>query len=251
MLTSQRKKYLMDLLEKDRQLVAKKLSEELGVSEDTIRRDLREMAREGMLQRVHGGALPLSPALVDFNQRESIAADEKRAIGQAAAGMIVPGQIVFVDGGTTTAQLIRYLPASLVATIVTHSPSIAMALGGHEHIEVILLGGRFYRHSLVAVGAATVNAIMQIRADCYFMGASSLHPEAGLSTGDYEEAAVKHAMSVQAGKTILLASSEKLDAVSPYQIMPARALDTIVVAKNTEADLLAPYTAMQVEVVYA
>jgi DeoR/GlpR family transcriptional regulator of sugar metabolism len=219
MLTSQRKNYLMEVLRRDGQIVATKLSAELGVSEDTIRRDLREMAKEGLLQRVHGGALPASPAMGDFSTRQQIAPGDKAVIGRAAAAMVQPGQVVFVDGGTTCAQLVRALPRELRATVVTHSPSIAMELMDHPEIEVIMLGGRLFRHSIVGIGATTLEAIAQIRADIYFMGVTSLHPELGLSTGNYEEACVKRALCKAAAETIVLASSEKLATASPYRIV--------------------------------
>src|SRR6185369_2446096 len=105
MLASQRKDYLLQVLQTQGQIVAKDLSQELQLSEDTIRRDLRELAAEGRLQRVHGGALPSSPAVVDFAGRQQLAPDEKLAIGRAAAKMIRPGQVVILDGGTTTLQV--------------------------------------------------------------------------------------------------------------------------------------------------
>src|SRR5205814_1642227 len=114
------------------------------------------------------------------------------------------------DGGTTSAQLVRHLPAQLKATVVTHSPSVAVDLVAHPNIDVIMLGGRLFKHSVVGVGAATIEAIGQIRADLYFMGVCSLHPDVGLSTGDFEEACVKRALSRAAAETIVLASSEKL-----------------------------------------
>src|SRR5579859_5323127 len=128
MLTSQRKEYLLDLLRKTGQIVAKSVSQELGLSEDTIRRDLRDLAAEGRLQRVHGGALPASPAVASLEIREQVSIDGKAAIGRAAAGMIRPGQLVMLDGGTTAIQIARHLPADLAATIVTHSPAVAMEL---------------------------------------------------------------------------------------------------------------------------
>lgn len=151
------------------------------------------MAREGLLVRVHGGALPASSALGDFAARSQIANADKIAIGRAAARLVRPGQVVFVDGGTTSAQVVRHLPAELRATIVTHSPSVAVELVAHPNIEVIMLGGRLFRHSVVSVGAATLEAIGKVRADLYLMGVSSVHPKAGLSTGDFEEACVKRA----------------------------------------------------------
>ncbi|NHZ41998.1 DeoR/GlpR family DNA-binding transcription regulator [Massilia aquatica] len=251
MLTTQRKQYLMDLLRRDGQVVAKAVSEALGLSEDTIRRDLRELAREGLLQRVHGGALPAmpaSPALADFGARERISQDAKAAIGRAAAALVVPGQVLLVDGGTTSGHLVRSLAPDLRATVVTHSPSVALALLGHERIEVIMLGGRLYRHSVVGVGAATLEAIGQVRADLCFLGVSSIDPEAGLSTGDFEEAAVKRAMWRAAAHTVVLASPEKLATSSPFRIAGADEIGAIVVAHGTDEGLLARYRALGVGV---
>ena len=101
MLTTHRKQQILSILKLQGQVIAKEVSQDMGVSEDTIRRDLREMAQEGLLQRVHGGALPASPAIVDFAGRELITADGKVAIGRAAAKLIQPGQVVMLDGGTT------------------------------------------------------------------------------------------------------------------------------------------------------
>jgi DeoR/GlpR family transcriptional regulator of sugar metabolism len=241
MLTSKRKQFLMDALRRDGQLVAKALCEELAVSEDTIRRDLREMARDGLLLRVHGGALPLSPAMGDFAARTQIAQADKIAIGRAAAQLVRPGQVVFVDGGTTCTQLVRHLAPDLKATIVTHSPSIAVELVGHEGIDVIMLGGRLFRHSVVGVGASTVEAIGKMHADLYFMGVCSLHPKAGLSTGDFEEAGVKRALCQAAAETIVLASSEKLATAAPFKIVGLSDIDGIVALRSTARAILAPY----------
>jgi DeoR/GlpR family transcriptional regulator of sugar metabolism len=140
MLTRQRKDDILRRVKEEGRIVAKALSRELGLSEDTIRRDLRELAADGLLQRVHGGALPASPA---------IATASKSAIGRAAAAMVRPGQIVFLDGGTTTAQMARHLPANLEATVVTHSPTVATELINHPGVTVELVGGRLFKHSVV------------------------------------------------------------------------------------------------------
>lgn len=111
--------------------------------------------------------------------------------------MILPGQVAIVDGGTTSAELVKQLPLSLQATIVTHSPSVAVGLVDHPQIEVILIGGRLFKHSIVTVGAAAVEAMSHIRADLYFMGVTGVHPTAGLSTGDLEEAYIKRALAAR------------------------------------------------------
>ena len=240
-LTTHRKQHILGLLRQSGQVIARELSQELGISEDTIRRDLRELAAEGLLQRVHGGALPASPALGDFSARTAVATDEKRMIGRAASAMVQPGQVVILDGGTTALQIARHLSPTLKATVVTHSPTIATELVAHPLVEVILIGGRLFKHSVVAVGAPAIEAISRIRADTYFMGVTGIHPEFGLTTGDFEEAHVKRALSASAAETIVLASPEKLNAVSPYLIAPLGEIAGMIVAASTKRKTLAPF----------
>ncbi|MFM0165359.1 DeoR/GlpR family DNA-binding transcription regulator [Paraburkholderia sediminicola] len=251
MLTSQRKQLILEALKRDGQVIAKALSVEFDVSEDTIRRDLRELAVEGQLQRVHGGALPASPAVVDLAGRERIESASKAAIGRAAAGMIARGQIAFIDGGTTAVQLARHLPRDLRATIVTHSPSIAVELAEHSALEVIMIGGRLFRHSMVNVGAAAMEALSHIRADLYFMGVTGIHPQAGLSTGDMEEAYIKRALAEHAAETVVLASTEKFNAASAYKIADVTAASTLVVERNTPEAHTAPFEALGITILRA
>ena len=232
MLTKHRKQHILGVLKRDGQVIAKAISSDLGLSEDTIRRDLRELAQEGRLQRVHGGALPASPAIVDFAGRQEISTDAKKSIGRAAAKMILPGQLVILDGGTTTSELARNLPSDLKVTIVTHSPTIAVILADHPLTEVIVLGGRLFKHSVVAVGAETIEAISRFNADTYFMGVTGIHPEAGATTGDHEESQVKRALSAASAETIVLASAEKLNAASPYRIVPIGAVSGLITERD-------------------
>lgn len=235
MLTAQRKQFILQRLAADGQVIAKDLAQEIGTSEDTVRRDLRELAQAGKLQRVHGGALPASVAVGDLQVRAQVSTDEKVALGRAGAAMIRPGQVVILDGGTTTLQLARQLDPSLRATLVTHSPNVAVALAAHPLIDIIVLGGHLFRHSMVNVGASVIDAASRLRADLYFMGATGVHPEAGLSTGDAEEAAVKRALHERAAETVVLASAEKLMAASPFVITPLREVSSVVVPDGTAA----------------
>ena len=249
MLTSQRKQLLLQRLKQDGQIVAKQLSREWGTSEDTIRRDLRELAREGLLQRVHGGAMPFSAAVADFQKRESVSIEEKAQLGRLGAKLIQPGQVVLIDGGTTCTQLVRALPLDLCATVITHSPSIAAELAAHERIEVIVLGGRVYRHSMVCVGASTIAAANSIRADIYFMGATGVHAVEGLSTGDFEEANLKRALHARAADTMVLASPEKIGAVSNFHIVPAAEISCLMVSASSPSGREAEWSPRGVQVV--
>lgn len=251
MLTKQRKQHILGKLRRDGQIVATSLSTELGLSEDTIRRDLRALAAQGLLQRVHGGALPASPALGDFAKRSTLQNSGKLTIARAAANMVRPGQVIFVDGGTTCQKLAELLPPDLKATVVTHSPTIAVALVSHPHVQVVLIGGLLFKHSVVAVGAAALDAIRLVHADVYFMGASGIHVQRGLCTGDMEEAHIKRALMAQAAQTWVLASAEKLNAASPCLIAPCAAAAGIIVERGTSAHDIAAFEAIGLMVVRA
>ena len=228
MLTRERKALLLDRLSVEGRLVAATLAVELQVSEDTIRRDLRELAAEGRLTRVHGGALPASPTHRPLAERGAMQTEAKARLGRRGAKLIRPGQIVILDGGTTHLALIQALPRDLSATIVTHSPTIAAALEPFERVDVILIGGTLLRLSMVALGAATAEAFGRISADLLFLGVTGVHPEAGLTTGHPEEAALKARLIRSAAETVVLATPDKVGATSPFQIAPLASVTTLV-----------------------
>jgi DeoR/GlpR family transcriptional regulator of sugar metabolism len=249
MLTSQRKQLILEKLGAEGQVQSKALSIFFDVSEDTIRRDLRELAAEGRLQRVHGGALPSSSAVAPFAERQSVKMDAKRRVARKGAQLISSGQVVIVDGGTTTSELITFFPPDLRITVVTHSPSIALGLVDHPSIEVILIGGRLYKHSIVAVGAAAIEGIENIHADLFFMGVTGIHPEAGLTTGDFEEACIKRAFSGRAAETVVLASPEKINTASSFVIGDVSSVNTIIVEDNTDNEWIRAVSEKGVSVV--
>ncbi len=251
MLTTERKALILDRLGKDGRVVAKEISQALNLSEDTIRRDLRELAAEGLLQRVHGGALPASGALADLKTRRKMAVGDKAAIARAAAAMVEAGQTVFLDGGTSAVAVAQALPFDLEITVVTHSPDVAVALSDHPGVGIELIGGRLYRHSNVAVGAVALEGIRQIRADVYFMGVTGIHAEHGLTTGDREEAAIKRAISERSGETYVLASREKLGAVSACTVIALDGIDGIIVERNSTGEALEAIEARGVPVIRA
>ena len=189
-----------------------------------MRRDLRELAAAGLCQRVYGGALPASPAVADYPTRRHVAPDSKDRVAAAAAHLVRPGSTAIIDGGTTALAVVGHLPRDLRATVVTHSPTIAVALADHADVEVQILGGRLFRHSMVANGAATVEAVQNV----FLLGVTGVHHDAGLTTGDAEDAAVKRALSRRAAETYVLASEEKIGAASRFVVLPLAEVAGIV-----------------------
>ena len=236
---AERQALLIARLHEEGRVIARELAEELGVSDDSIRRDLRELAAAGQCQRVYGGAVPVSRALLDYRARAAVEPESKRRIAARAAQLIRPGDRVILDGGTTTLAVTRALPPDLRATVITHSPTIAAALIDHPTIEILLLGGRIYKHSAVACGAATAEAARSVTADLFLLGVTGVHHEHGLTTGDIEDAAMKRTLAGQAADTYVLASSEKIGAVSPYKVLDLDAITAILTdAQGGALDLL-------------
>jgi DeoR/GlpR family transcriptional regulator of sugar metabolism len=233
MLTEQRRREILARLKRDGRIVAKQMSSELNLSEDTIRRDLRDLAAEGLLTRVHGGALPASPTIANLAGRRGMASGEKQALARAGAKLVEAGQTVFIDGGTTNLELVRSLSRDIDITIITHSPTIASALEGHR-AAVILIGGTLYKHSMVAVGAAAIADIARVRADLCFIGLTGLHPGEGGTTGDFEEAAVKRAILARSAEAAVLLTSEKIGAVSAHAVCALDRLATLVVPAGAQ-----------------
>jgi DeoR/GlpR family transcriptional regulator of sugar metabolism len=220
MLAAERRDFLLARLRADGKVVAKDIAAEIGIAEDSIRRDLRELAAAGLCQRVYGGALPAAPAAADYATRATVEAESKRRVAVAAAALIQPGNTVLLDGGTTALALAAALPPDLSATIVTHSPTVAAALVNHPTVDVYVLGGRLFKHSAVACGAAAVEAAGRVNADLFFLGVTGVHHRAGLTTGDPDEAAMKRALAARAAETYVLASAEKVGAASPFSVLP-------------------------------
>ena len=235
MLAAERQALLLERLARDGKVVAKEIAAELGLSDDSVRRDLRELAAAGLCQRVYGGALPVSPALAHYADRTRVAPASKDRVAARAALLIVPGSTVILDGGTTTLAVVHALPPALTCTVVTHSPTIAAALVPHEGVEVFLLGGRLFKHSAVTCGAAAVEAAQAITADLFLLGVTGVHPSAGLTTGDVEEAAMKRALAGRAADTYVLASAEKIGVASPYRVLGFGEIAGIVVDTADDA----------------
>jgi DeoR/GlpR family transcriptional regulator of sugar metabolism len=120
------------------------------------------------------------------------------------------------------------LPHGLRATVVTHSPTVAVALVDHPELEIYLLGGRLFKHSVVTCGAAAGEAAQTVTADLFLLGVTGVHHDTGLTTGDADEAAMKRTLARRAADTFVLASAEKIGAASPFTVLPLSAVSGII-----------------------
>jgi DeoR/GlpR family transcriptional regulator of sugar metabolism len=247
----ERRDLLLERLRRDGRVIAKDVAAELGLSEDSVRRDLREMAAAGLCQRVYGGAVPASPAVADYATRQGVAVASKARVAAAAAALVQQGDTVILDGGTTALAVAHALPRDLGATIVTHSPTVAAALVDHPTVEVYVLGGRLFKHSAVTSGAAAVEAAEAVHADLFLLGVTGVHPDSGLTTGDADEAAMKRALSRRAADTYVLASTEKMGAASRFSVLPLTTVAGVVTDAPAEDEVVARLVRMGVLIVSA
>ena len=187
------------------------LAEDLRVTPETIRRDLTELERRGILRRVHGGAMPVErfqgePAL---DEKAGVMSAEKRRIAKAALPFLPPAGTILLDAGTTTAELAVLLPERPL-TVITNGLPVAPALASRRELEVHLLGGRVRGRTMAAVGGRTVRALADLRVDVAFVATNGLSATRGLSTHDTAEAETKDAMIAVADRVVLLCDHTKL-----------------------------------------
>jgi DeoR/GlpR family transcriptional regulator of sugar metabolism len=229
MLAAERRDLLVTRLHRDGKLVARDLAAELSLSEDVVRRDLRDLAAAGLCLRVYGGALPVSPVAGSTHARRSgLAPESKRRVAARAAYLIAPGSTVILDGDTTGAAIAEALRPDLTATIVTNSPVTAAALMVHPSVKVLVLGGLLDKDAGVTCGSAAAEAASGISADLYLVAVAGIHPKEGLTTSDADQAALKRIMVSRAADTYVLGSLEKLGTVAPYSITGLSAVAGII-----------------------
>lgn len=187
------------------------LAEGFQVTAETVRRDLKVLDRAGLVRRVHGGAIPAGR--LDFEpdlaERDTVAADEKDRIAQAALAELPADGSVILDAGTTVARLAATIPADSRLTVVTHALPVAGRLADHPGIALHLVGGRVRHRTRAAVDAWALRAYSEVKADVVFLATNGFSPDDGLSTPDLAEAAVKRAVISAARRVVLLADSDK------------------------------------------
>ena len=217
-LPQERQQAILQRLRGHGRVVAAELAAEFAVSEDSIRRDLRELAAQGLCKRVYGGALPLSPGGTTLKQRRSEDTGRKQALARKAAALIGVGQTILIDAGSTNAAIAAELPERQSLTVITNAPDIAQILMEREGIDILLLGGRVNPRSGATTGAQALLEIQRIRADLCFPGACAIDAESGLWSFDSEEMLLKRAMIEASGETVIVVTDDKLGATATYRV---------------------------------
>jgi DeoR/GlpR family transcriptional regulator of sugar metabolism len=247
MLAAERRHEILAQLDRDGRVVVAELVARLSVSEDTIRRDLEELAGRGLLYRVHGGALASPPEALPFERRLELAREEKVALAKAAVALVESTRTLVLDGGTTALEVARRLPSDWDGVVVTNAPPVAAALSAHPKAEVVIVGGRLLKDEQVAVGPAAVDAFRAICADACVLGVCAFHPEVGVTTAHEEEAQVKRAMIACSGEVIALATRDKLHTSNPWVVASLDEIDRLVTDGGD--DLTKAFAAAGVDVV--
>jgi DeoR/GlpR family transcriptional regulator of sugar metabolism len=250
LLGAERREVILRRLQSDGKVRAARLSDELGVSLDTVRRDLAELAAAGALRRVHGGALPpASPGPSSFKERLPDDVAAKGAIAAAAVALIRSGDVVALSGGTTILELARRLPDDLDATVVATSPDIAVALADHPRLTVDVVGGRLHPQARTVTGPEAVDAVRAVRPDVCVLSACSLHPVAGMTLRHRDEATVVRAMVERSARVVSLVTAAKVGSAGPYPVAALERIDALVT--DAPDDDVAVYRARGIEVVRA
>jgi DeoR/GlpR family transcriptional regulator of sugar metabolism len=230
-LAVERRRRILRSLERSPAITTDEFAAELGVSPETVRRDLIELERRGMLRRVHGGAaalVRLAPEEPEYSERVLEQSEAKRAIGAAAAALVVPGQTVVIDVGTTSLEVARALPRDLRATIATPSLLVAAELSTRPHVQVLVAGGRVRPGDLACSGAETTEFFRDLHAEIAFLGSGAISPTAGLTDYHRDEVPARRVIIANAGKALVLADSSKFDRAAPYRVCDLCDLDGVV-----------------------
>jgi DeoR/GlpR family transcriptional regulator of sugar metabolism len=207
------------------------LAARFGVSEDTIRRDLRLLATHGLAQKTHGGAVALFSGALPATQRQGLLAGPKRAIGIAAAALAAPHQTIFIDAGTTAlaaAQALATPDAPRPLSIITAALDVAMLFARDPNVRLAVAGGAWAPDAAVCLGEQAEATIRAHRADWVLLGACAIHPRLGLTTIFEGDARLKRAMIDSAAQVVVLADATKHDTVAPFAVAGLNEVDHVI-----------------------
>jgi DeoR family glycerol-3-phosphate regulon repressor len=247
---SLRQSEILDLARAEGRVLVEDLAQRFGVTLQTIRRDLTELADAGRLERVHGGAvLKAGVANIGYAERRRMNAEAKAAIGRACAAAIPDNSSLFVNIGTTTEAVARELLAHRNLTVVTNNLNVANILAESESCDVIVAGGVLRRSDGGLVGDLTKEAIEAFKVDFAIIGTSALDGDGDLLDFDSQEVRVSRAIIRQARRTFLVADHSKLARTAPVRIASLAEIHTLFTDRRLPADLAAKCASWETRIV--
>jgi DeoR family transcriptional regulator of aga operon len=230
LLNEERRRAILEILNRDGRVLVLDLARRFETSQVTIRKDLEELHAHGLIHRTHGGALPAREGALEdptLREKEKLHRKEKLRIAQTAAGMVQEGQVVILDSGTTTTAMAHSLRHFHNLTVVTNAVNIAAELSGTA-VEVILTGGTLRKNSFSLVGPIAEETLHRLNADILFLGVDGFDVQYGLSTPNLLEAKVNRVMVEVAKRTVAVCDSSKFGRRSLSLIVPPSALHQVV-----------------------
>lgn len=231
MLKEERQAFIIKQINLHNKVLSSDLSVQLTVSEDTIRRDLNELAESGKILKVHGGALSKS-FHYPFEKTEFYAKEAKKEIARKTLRLIQENMTLLIGGGTTMIEVARMIPDSLHCTFFTVSPLVALELAEHANTQVMLIGGQLSKSSHINIGAQVINQLSEIKVDLCLLGANAISLEEGITDSDWEVVQVKKAMIKAAQKTAIVSIAEKLNTIQKMKVCQLNALHYLITDVN-------------------
>ena len=248
MLREERLQIILKMLETDQRVSSVQLSEILNVSDDTIRRDLNELAENGLLKKVHGGAIPKSPSPYKLTERINIAHEEKLVLAQKAQQFFKDGQLIILDNGSTNMEVAKLMSSDLKATVFTTSIPIAQILCEHPNIELFMLGGKVFKDAQNTYGTEVMELLSNIRADVFLLGVCGMHHKIGVTMPDWGESVVKRKMVEVSEKVIALVTADKLNTAENYVVCSYQQIDVMLADDTISEPQLLDYQGKGVDV---
>ena len=248
MLREERLQIILKMLETDQRVSSVQLSEILNVSDDTIRRDLNELAENGLLKKVHGGAIPKSPSPYKLTERINIAHEEKLVLAQKAQQFFKDGQLIILDNGSTNMEVAKLMSPDLKATVFTTSIPIAQILCEHPNIELFMLGGKVFKDAQNTYGTEVMELLSNIRADVFLLGVCGMHHKIGVTMPDWGESVVKRKMVEVSEKVIALVTADKLNTAENYVVCSYQQIDVMLADDTISEPQLLDYQGKGVDV---
>jgi DeoR/GlpR family transcriptional regulator of sugar metabolism len=239
-LPEERHRLIRQRLEAQGRVLAVDLARDLSISEDTIRRDLRELAALGHCQRVYGGALRLSPASGDLQTRQRQNPEGKALAARRAVGLVQPGHVLFLDAGSTNRAIADALPDHADLTVITNAPDIALAVAARPGFTVIQVGGVLNPSIGGTLGARAVREVADYAADLCFVGACAVSAEVGIRCFTLEDAEFKRAVIAASRAVAVAVTAEKLGTAASFHVADLAAIDHLVVGGDVPNAALAP-----------